>query len=60
MSYLVQIKRSPFEPNADYTFADAYFQGCEQDFETEEDAIQYFKTFEEWEQQLLEISFMPF
>jgi hypothetical protein len=60
MTYFVQIKRSPFEPNTDYTFADAYFQGCEQDFETEEDATAYFKTFEEWEQELLEVDFIPF
>jgi hypothetical protein len=53
MIYTVQIKRNPFEPNVDYTFADTYLQGCERQFDTKEQAVSYLNTFEDWEQDLL-------
>jgi hypothetical protein len=60
MIYTVQVKKNPFEPNVDYTFADAYMQGCERQFNTEEQAVAYLNTFEDWEQDLLCIDLFPF
>jgi hypothetical protein len=62
MSYLVVIKRTfdESEYGSDYTFEDAYFQGSEKEFNTEEEAIAYFKSFEDWEQDLLTIDYLPF
>ena len=59
MIYTVQVKRDYFK-NVDYTFEDAYFNGSEKQFNTEEEAIQYFKSFEDWEQDLLMIECFPF
>jgi hypothetical protein len=62
MSYLVVIKRTfdESEYGSDYTFEDAYFQGSEKAFNTEEEATEYFKSFEDWEQDLLTIDYLPF
>lgn len=60
MTYFVQVKRNPFATDTDYTFADTYFQGCEQSFTTEQEATDYIQSFEDWEQDLLEIDFNPF
>ena len=62
MSYLVVIKRTfdESEYGSDYTFEDAYFQGSEKEFNTEEEATAYFKSFEDWEQDLLTIDYLPF
>jgi hypothetical protein len=62
MSYLVVIKRTfdESEYGSDYTFEDAYFQGSEKEFSTEEEATEYFKSFEDWEQDLLTIDYLPF
>ena len=62
MSYLVVIKRTfdESEYGSDYTFEDAYFQGSEKEFNTEEEATAYFKSFEDWEQDLLTIDYQPF
>lgn len=57
--YFVQVKRNPFE-DSDNTFAEAYFQGCEKSFEKEEEAIEYFQSFEDWEQDMLVIDELPF
>lgn len=59
MFYSVQIKRNPFEQE-DHTFAEAYFQGCERTFENEQEAVDYFQSFEDWEQDLLVIDSLPF
>ncbi len=49
MTYFVIIK------NHD-EFSQAYLQGCEQSFDTEQQAQDYIQTFEDWEQDLLEIN----
>jgi hypothetical protein len=59
MFYSVQIKRNPFKQE-DHTFADAYFQGSERTFENEQEAVDYFQSFEDWEQDLLVIESFPF
>jgi hypothetical protein len=60
MSYSVRINHgSPFE-DSDHTFADAYMQGCERTFGTEQEAREYLDSFEEWEQDLLVIDMLPF
>jgi len=62
MNYLVVVKHTFNESEycSDYTFEDAYFQGCEKAFNTEEEATKYFKSFEDWEQDLLTIDYLPF
>jgi hypothetical protein len=62
MSYLVVVKHTFNESEyySDYTFADTYFQGCEKEFNTEEEATEYFKSFEDWEQDLLTVDYQPF
>jgi len=57
--FSVQIKRNPFKQE-DHTFADTYFQGCEKSFDTREEALDYFQSFEDWEQDLLVIEEFPF
>jgi len=37
-----------------------YFQGLDKCFDTEEQAQAYVQTFEDWEQDLLEIDLFPF
>ena len=59
MIYTVQVKRN-YSEYKDYTTIDAYFQGSERQFNTEEEAVQYFKSFEDWEQDLLMIDCFPF
>ena len=60
MTYSVRINHgSPFE-DSDHTFADAYMQGCERTFGTEQEAREYLDSFEEWEQDLLVIDMLPF
>jgi len=59
MIYSVQVKRD-YDSCEDLTFADAYFQGCEQSFNSEQEADQYLSTFEDWEQKLLTIESFPF
>ena len=60
MIYSVRINNgSPFE-DSDPTFADAYMQGCERTFGTEQEAREYLDSFEEWEQDLLVIDMLPF
>jgi len=59
MVYSVQVKRV-YTGNKDYVFEDAYFQGSERIFDTEEQAVQYFQSFEDWEQDLLVIEVFPF
>ncbi len=59
MVYSVQVKRN-YSDYADYTSIDAYFQGSERSFDTKEQAIQYFQSFEDWEQDLLVIEVFPF
>jgi hypothetical protein len=46
MNYLVVVKRTfdESEYGSDYTFEDAYFQGCEKAFNTEEEASSPLKT----------------
>jgi hypothetical protein len=41
-------------------FSQSYLQGCEKSFDTEQQAQDYIQTFEDWEQDLLEIDFNPF
>ena len=53
MTYFVIIK------NQD-EFSQAYLQGCEKAFDTEQQAQDYIQSFEEWEQDMLEIDFNPF
>jgi hypothetical protein len=53
MTYYVIIKHHD-------EFSQAYLQGCEQSFDTEQQAQYYIQTFEDWEQDLLEIDFNPF
>jgi hypothetical protein len=60
MYYSVQVKRNPFAVYCDYTFEDAYFQGCEKVFNTEQEALDYFQSFEDWEQDLLTVDYHPF
>jgi hypothetical protein len=61
MVYIVQVKHDYFgEYTPDYTFEDAYFQGCQKVFNTEEEAVQYFNSFEDWEQSCLMIEVFPF
>ena len=62
MNYLVVVKHTfnEFEYYSDYTFEDAYFQGCEKAFNTKEEATEYLKSFEDWEQDLLTIDELPF
>ena len=60
MYYSVRVKRNPFAVDCDHTFADTYFQGCEQSYLTEEEAQTYFQSFHKWEQDLLEIDSFPF
>jgi hypothetical protein len=60
MIYTVQVKRDYNNPCADYTFEDAYFQGCEQSFNTEQEAYKYLNTFEDWERDLLTVDAFPF
>ena len=58
--YSVVVKHNPFESDCDYTFADAYFQGCDKVFDTEQEALEYFQSFENWEQDLLTVDYQPF
>jgi len=62
MNYLVVIKKTfnEFGYCSDYTFANTYFQGCEKEFNTKEEATEYFQSFEDWEQDLLTIDELPF
>ena len=60
MYYSVQIKRNPFDEATDYTLIEAYFQGCDKHYMTEEQALEYFQSFEDWEQDLLKIDSFPF
>ena len=60
MIYTVQVKRDYFNQYADYTFQDEYFNGSEKQFNTEEEAVQYFKSFEDWEQDFLMVESFPF
>jgi hypothetical protein len=60
MYYSVQVKRNPFAVYTDYTFEDTYFQGCEKVFDTEQEALEYFQSFEDWEQDLLVVDYHPF
>jgi hypothetical protein len=60
MTYSVQIKRNPFAIDIDHTFADTYFQGCEKVFDTEQEALDYLQSFEDWEQDLLVVDYHPF
>ena len=60
MVYIVQVKHDYFGEYTDCTFEDAYFQGCQKQFNTEEEAVQYFNSFEDWEQDLLMIESFPF
>jgi hypothetical protein len=53
MTYYVIIKHHD-------EFSQSYLQGCEQSFDTEQQAQDYIQTFEDWEQDLLEIDFNPF
>ena len=53
MTYTVIIKHHD-------AFSQSYLQGCEQSFDTEREAQDYIQTFEDWEQDLLEIDFNPF
>jgi ABC-type Fe2+-enterobactin transport system substrate-binding protein len=53
MTYTVIIKHHD-------EFSQAYLQGCEQSFDAEQQAQEYIQTFEDWEQDLLEIDFNPF
>lgn len=41
-------------------FIQAYMQGCEQSFATEQEALDYIQSFEDWEQDLLVIDFNSF
>jgi hypothetical protein len=59
MIYTVQVKRN-YSGCEDYTTIDAYFQGSERSFNTEEQAVSYLNTFEDWEQDLLCIDSFPF
>jgi hypothetical protein len=59
MIYTVQVKRD-YNSCADYTTLEAYFQGCEQSFNTEQEACQYLNTFEDWERDLLTVDAFPF
>ena len=59
MVYSVQVKRN-YSEYKDYTFKDAYFQGSERCFNSEQEAVQYFQSFEDWEQDLLVIEVFPF
>ena len=60
MYYSVQVKRDLFAADHDYTFVESYFQGCERDYMTEEEARSYFNSFEDWEQDLLIVEAFPF
>ena len=60
MYYSVQVKRNPLDVDCDSTFAEAYFQGCEKSYLTQEQAQVYFQSFDDWEQGLLEIESFPF
>ncbi len=60
MYYSVQVKRNPFDVYTDYTFEDTYFQGSEKVFDTEQEALEYFQSFEDWEQDLLVVDYHPF
>jgi len=60
MYYSVQVKRNPFAVDCDYTFEDAYFQGSEKVFDTEQEALDYFHSFDDWEQDLLVVDYHPF
>jgi hypothetical protein len=53
MTYFVIIKHND-------EFSQAYMQGCEKSFDTELQAQDYIQSFEDWEQDLLEIDFNPF
>jgi hypothetical protein len=59
MVYSVQVKRN-YSKYEDYTFEDTYFQGSERCFNSEQEAVQYFQSFEDWEQKLLVIEVFPF
>ena len=59
MVYSVQVKRN-YSEYKDYTFEDTYFQGSERCFNSEQEAVQYFQSFEDWEQELLVIEVFPF
>ena len=60
MYYSVRIKRNPLDVDCDSTFAQDYFRGCEKHYLSEEEALTYFQSFEDWEQDLLEIDSIPF
>jgi hypothetical protein len=59
MNYSVNIKRNPFEGH-DYTFVEAYFQGCDKHYMTKQEAEEYLASFEDWEQEMLVIEEFPF
>ena len=60
MYYSVQVKRNLFGVDNDHTFAESYFQGCEKHYLSKEQADEYFQSFDDWEQDLLEIESFPF
>ena len=57
--YYVQINRNPFD-GYDYKFEEGYFRGSEKAFDTEQEAFDYFQSFEDCEQDLLVIDYQPF
>jgi hypothetical protein len=60
VTFTVQIKRDELgsEFDTDPTFAEQYFGGCDKTFNTLEQAQDYLHTFDDWEQDMLEISRM--
>lgn len=60
MYYSVQIKRDSSAVDVNYTFVDVYFQGCDRHYMSKEEAEDYLKSFEDWEQELLVIEEFPF
>ena len=60
MYYSVRVKRNPFDADSDSSFAQDYFRGCEKHYLTQEEAQEYFQSFDDWEQDLLEIDSFPF
>jgi hypothetical protein len=60
MYYSVRVKRNPFDVDCDFSYAQNYFHGCEKHYLTQEEAQEYFQSFDDWEQDLLEIDSFPF
>jgi hypothetical protein len=60
MYYSVRVKRNPLDADNDSSFAQDYFRGCEKHYLTQEEAQEYFQSFDDWEQDLLEIDSFPF